>query len=65
MQNGIRKAVSTTNGIEMPSTPSLNLIASATQPWVSTNWKPGLAGSNRPQATSDSTKVAIVAASAA
>ena len=50
MQNGIRKVVSRTNGIEKPSTPSLKRIVSASQAWLSTSWKAAVAGSNRPQA---------------
>ena len=64
MQNGIRNVVSRTNGIEKPSTPSLKRIVSASQAWLSTSWKAGLAVSNRPQATSDRRKVATVVASA-
>src|SRR5215208_6199187 len=63
--NGIRKVVSRTNGIEKPSTPSLKRIVSASQAWVSTSWKAGLAGSNRPQAQSDKRNVATVVNSAA
>ena len=63
--NGIRKVVSRTNGIEKPSTPSLKRIVSASQAWLSTSWKAGLAGSNRPQAQSDKRNVATVVNSAA
>ena len=43
MQNGIRKVVRRISGIEKPSTPSLNRIVSASQAWLSTSWKLGLA----------------------
>ena len=65
MQNGIRKVVSSTNGIEKPSTPSLKRIVVGSQAWVSTSWKAALPGSKRPQAPSDSRKVATVVKSAA
>src|SRR4051794_40525336 len=65
MENGIRKVVSSTNGIEKPSTPSLKRIVSVSQRWLSMSWKLDNHGSNRPQATSESTNVAMVAASAA
>src|SRR3954454_24735045 len=65
IENGIRKVVSSTNGIEKPSTPSLKRIVSASQRWFSTSWKADEDVSTRTQATSESRKVATVAASAA
>ncbi len=64
MQKGIRNVVSRTKGIENPSTPSLKRIVSVSQAWLSTSWKAWVVASNRAQATSDSRKVATVAANA-
>ncbi len=42
MQSGIRKAVSTMNSTEMPSTPILYLMEPPSHSISSTNWKPAL-----------------------
>ena len=57
--SGIRKVVSMTNSIEMPSTPSLNFITSSSAR-SSTNWKPAVVGSNFTQMTIEIRKVMTV-----
>ena len=65
MQNGIRKVVRRTNGIENPSTPSLKRIVSVSHTWLSISWNEAVPVSKRLHATSDRMKVSTVVASAA
>ena len=63
MQSGMRKAVRTTNSMEMPSTPILYLMGPS-HARSSTNWKSGLAGSKLIQMISESANVKSVVQSA-
>ncbi len=60
---GIRKVVSITNRIEIPSTPIL-YCSPISHSRSSTNWKPVFSGSNSAIRKSDTRKVAVVAISA-
>jgi hypothetical protein len=61
IQNGIKNVVSSMNGIEKPSTPSLKRIDADNQAASSTSWKSADAGLNSFQASSDRAKVNTVA----
>ena len=60
IQMGVMKVVKTINNIEIPSTPSLNLIKSLIQDFSSTNWKFEEFWSKECQTNKDNKNVAML-----